>query len=544
MADRGDQLGDEDGQMGSDAADQMRGALPAIDHLDMVQVRTRAERALFGSAAPAKLGRYVLLGKTTGGGMGVVHAAYDPELHRKVALKVVHPRTQHDRAHERLLVEARSLARLDHPNVVKLHDVLTHDDQVVLVMEWVEGDTLAAWERAGSRSWREIVQVYLQAAHGLSAAHGVGVVHRDFKPANAILGADGRARVLDFGLASPVIGPTGAAPTGEPALASGSTDRAWPDGLTASGAMVGTFAYAPPEQLLGGAATPASDQFSFAVALHRALEGVAPFAGDDIASRCAAIAAGAIQIARDRRAVPAWLRAILARALASDAARRFPSMQALISALTRPRGWRRWRAPAALAAVAIAAAVAGLGWRSTSEPEVVCDGGARDIGPLWTPSTRAQIGEAVSRLYCPGASRGADARGRVVDGLDRYQRRWTQLHRDACDAHRRGEQSAALLDRRMLCLRKRLVDLRETVALLSQIDARSVDRVVDVVARMPSIEDCGDLERLQAERPPPPAAIQADAVRVRDGLSQAAALDREGRNAEATQVATLALERA
>lgn len=114
---------------------------------------------------------------------------------------MLHPRQQHDRAHERLIAEARALARLDHPNVVKVHDVLTHADQLVIVMAWVEGETLATWEQRAPRTWREVLPVYLQAGQGLAAAHGVGVIHRDFKPANAIFGTDGQVRVLDFGLA-------------------------------------------------------------------------------------------------------------------------------------------------------------------------------------------------------------------------------------------------------------------------------------------------------------------------------------------------------
>src|SRR5882757_869671 len=141
MADRVD-------EMTREPADELRDAEPRVDRLDMAQARARTEQSLFGTAVPAKLGRYVLLAKTGDGGMGVVYSAYDPELHRKVALKVLHPRQQHERAHERLITEARALARLDHPNVVKVHDVITHDDQIVLVMEWVEGDTLATWDRA------------------------------------------------------------------------------------------------------------------------------------------------------------------------------------------------------------------------------------------------------------------------------------------------------------------------------------------------------------------------------------------------------------
>jgi len=423
MADLADELVDE-------PAGELRGVRPRIDRLDMEQTRARAEQSIFGSAAPAKLGRYVLLGKTGDGGMGVVYAAYHPELHRKVALKVLHPRQQHDRAHERLIAEARALAKLDHPNVVKVHDVITHDDQIVLVMEWVEGDTLATWERAKPRSWRDVLLVYLQAAHGLAAAHGVGVIHRDFKPANAILGLDGRVRVLDFGLARPADASPDAAraPAATTTLAAGSIDETWPTDLTATGAMVGTLAYAPPEQLQGTAATPASDQFSFAISLHRALEGVPPFSGDDVLSRFGAIQAGKIALATDGRVIPAWLRLAIARALAASATARFPSMQALLAELSRPRGWRRWRIPAALGALSTIAAIALLTRPGATDPLAACDGRRgrahrvrsphcrRIAGARPSPPGRSGYGGRDDRLH-------TDARGRPHASRPRRRRR-------------------------------------------------------------------------------------------------------------------------
>ncbi|HEX2686249.1 MAG TPA: serine/threonine-protein kinase [Kofleriaceae bacterium] len=529
---------DRTDEAGGDRADELRDVRPRVDRLDMEQARARAAQALFGSAAPAKLGRYVLLGKSGDGGMGVVYAAYDPELHRKVALKILHPRQQHERAHERLIAEARALAKLDHPNVVKVHDVITHGDQVVLVMEWVEGDTLATWGRSGPRPWRDVLQVYLQAAHGLAAAHGVGVVHRDFKPANAILGTDGRVRVLDFGLARPADTASATAqPSATPqGLAAGSVGETWPMGLTATGAMVGTLAYAPPEQLQGAPATPASDQFSFAVSLHHALEGVSPFAGDDISSRLAAIQSGHIALATDGRVVPAWLRAIIARALASPPAARFPSLRDLIAALTRPRGWRRWRNPAALGALTAIAVVAIL-TRHGANPLADCDGGVSDIDQVWSPAARAQISVAFDALHAPWVM---ETRERVLQDLDAYRARWIDRHRDACVAHRRGAQSESLLDRRMLCMQRRLVDLQSAVSVLSRLDSRSATNAIAVVSHLPTLEECADVERLQSQSPPPPASAQHDVARVRTSLSQAAALDRIGRNAEAIALATRA----
>lgn len=313
----------------SDRVDQLRGARPPADRLGMETVRARAEKALFGATVPAKLGRFVLLDRRFDGGMGVVHAAYDPGLHRKVALKVLHPRRQWDpRAHARLIAEARALARLDHPNVVTVHDVITQDDQVVIVMEWLEGSTLASWEREQPRTWRDVVAVYAQAGQGLAAAHGVGVVHRDFKPSNVIIGGDGRVRVLDFGLARPA-GPSERTTDGEfaePHDAAAGSDPAL-SRLTATGDVVGTLAYASPEQLAGDAVTPGSDQFSFGVSLHRALEGVAPFCGGDAGALAASIRSGCIATAGAARAVPSWLRAIIGR----------PSPP------SPPRGFRRWQ---------------------------------------------------------------------------------------------------------------------------------------------------------------------------------------------------------
>lgn len=182
--------------------DDLRAMRPVRDELKLALAREAAERRLFGAAAPAKIGRFALLGEHAAGGMGVVYTAYDPQLDRRVALKLLNPVALRSPAiRERLLTEARALARLDHPNVVPIHDVVVIEGQFVLVMEWVEGRTLASWEAAAPRSWREYVDAYLGAGRGLAAAHALGLVHRDFKPANAIIGEDRRVRILDFGLA-------------------------------------------------------------------------------------------------------------------------------------------------------------------------------------------------------------------------------------------------------------------------------------------------------------------------------------------------------
>ncbi|HMG57040.1 MAG TPA: serine/threonine-protein kinase, partial [Kofleriaceae bacterium] len=510
----------------------------------MASARERAESALFGAASAARLGRYVLLGSTADGGMGIVYDAYDPQLQRKVALKVLHPQRQWDeRAHDRLTNEARSLAKLDHPNVVKVHDVVTQDAQdaqVVIVMEWVDGVTLADWQRTRPRSWADVVGVYVQAGQGLAAAHGLGVVHRDFKPSNAIVGNDGRVRVLDFGLARSAASLARSAgaepPPGEAAVAPPRPDPEAPTAsLTATGALVGTPAYAAPEQLAGQAATRASDQFSFAVSLHRALEGVPPFAGDDAVALAASIRSGRIALAGDARAVPKWLRAVVARALAERPEARFPSMSALLFELTRPRGWRRGQLPL-LVGACVAIAVLALVLRGDRLAE--CDGGVAEVARVWNPLESWRVQAALQVVGAtPEALR---IRDRVRGGIDDYRDRWIDGHRRACVASRKGEQSDDLLDRRMRCLDRRLGDLKATVDVVARLDAASAGNAMDIVARMPQLAECADADGLRAETAGP-SDDQRDAVdAVRARISQAMALDRAGRSGEAVDAARAA----
>src|SRR5690349_20689471 len=137
--------------------------------------------------------------------MGVVYAAFDPELNRRVALKILHgsstgPTRQSGSARARLLREAQAIARVTHPNVISVFDVGTVGDSVFVAMEHVDGPTLTQWQ-ADRRDVGEVIGMYLQAARGLAAAHATGIVHRDFKPDNVLIASDGHARVLDFGLA-------------------------------------------------------------------------------------------------------------------------------------------------------------------------------------------------------------------------------------------------------------------------------------------------------------------------------------------------------
>ncbi|HEU0036201.1 MAG TPA: serine/threonine-protein kinase [Kofleriaceae bacterium] len=502
---------------------------PAANPIEMETVRARAELALFGRAAPPKLGRYHIIDRIAGGGMGVVYSAYDPELDRRVALKVVHPRRTHDgEAQARLVLEARALAKLDHPNVVKVHDVVTNDGSIVIVMELVVGETLAAWADK-PHTWRDAVHVYQQAARGLEAAHGVKVVHRDFKPSNAVIGTDGRVRVLDFGLAR------SAEATGDDARGSGAPVSA---GLTATGDVLGTIAYASPEQLRGEPATPASDQFSLCVSLHHAVEGVAPFAAASFEERRKNIEAGAIILGDSARDVPAWLRAVIARGLSPRAADRFPDMAALVHELVRPRGIRRFRTPLLVAGTLGLGVAATLALRGASTDEE-CDGGRAQLATAWNPSVRANLLKVLDAIGTPYAR---EIRDRAIGDLDQYASKWSASHLAACRDHRKGATSATLLDRRMTCLDERLADLRAAATVIEQTDRNSLANVMDVVVRVPPVERCSDLERLRLDVEPPEGEILREQVRVvRSKIAKAEALARSGQSEAAREAADDAL---
>jgi serine/threonine-protein kinase len=296
------------------------------------------------------------------GGMGVVYKAYDPELDRLVALKLMGARDAQNGGRDRLLREAQALAQLSHPNVIAVHDVGTVGDDVFIAMDLAEGATLTGWLAEQPRSQREIVDVFVAAGEGLAAAHRAGLVHRDYKPANVMIEGE-RVRVLDFGLAraanAPVSSET-AAPVEVPASAVGDSGRHLLDSpLTCADTVIGTPRFMAPEQHMGQPVGPAADQFSFCVALHWALCGAFPFADEDLAFQTPRTQA------LNEKGVPRWLRQVIRRGLSFEPAARFPSMDALLGALRAdPRAiWRRWSRTALLifAVAAVASAlVAGV----------------------------------------------------------------------------------------------------------------------------------------------------------------------------------------
>jgi serine/threonine-protein kinase len=343
------------------------------------------------------VGPYTVLELVGHGGMGEVYAAYDPRLDRRIALKLMRgdAAVRSRVGQERLLREAQAIAKLSHPNVVVVHDVGTYDDQVFVAMEYVEGQTLAAWLAERRRTWPEIRGVFLQAARGLSAAHRAGLVHRDFKPQNVMVTKDGTARVMDFGLARRMSGEATeleSAPSGERS-ANDSTALT----LTRTGERLGTPLYMAPEQFAGEVVDARTDQFGFCVALFEALYGVHPFGGSTFAELARNVAGGSVVSVAPGSAIPARVQAVLARGLQVARDDRWASMDELVGALESTAGRRRRvltiAAVSALACIAIGGGVTrevirrrdGPRWRMprsfASATTLVCGAGSSMIVP-------------------------------------------------------------------------------------------------------------------------------------------------------------------
>jgi tetratricopeptide (TPR) repeat protein len=518
-----------------------------------------------------QLGRYLILESVGRGGMGVVYAAWDPDLGRRVAIKLL--RTD-KKSHEeqatgqaRLLREAQSMARVSHPNVISVFDVGTLGEGVFVAMEFVDGGTLRSWLKAKPRSWREVLDVFLAAGRGLAGAHAAGLVHRDFKPDNVLLGKDGRVRVTDFGLARLADEGQEEAQATRPELP-GVNESPELAQLTRDGLVVGTPRYMAPEQLRIGA-TPAAraEQFSFCVALYHALYREWPFEhplsgprlvehspssspkgtsrpsqreGD---SRSVDPATGAFEPPRDSK-VPGFIRSALMRGLSRDPQERFASMEALLAQLeNRPR--KAWMGAAA-ATLVVTLGVGGYFWSAQVEAQrqaLLCTGSEQKLAGLWDEAARRQVTEALVATGKPGA---ADVASRATRMLDDYTRGWVEASTEACRATRlRGEQTEALLSLRVLCLDRRLKDVKAVTGVLASADAELVDKAMDAVSLLPSLRSCEDVTTLsQVEPPPDSPQVQEGIQRISGQVAQVKALTDAGRYKQAMEIAEPALKEA
>ncbi|MCX4246040.1 tetratricopeptide repeat-containing serine/threonine protein kinase [Paraliomyxa miuraensis] len=514
----------------------------SLDHPSSItepeDVGVRADDAMRGK----QIGRFVVLGTLGRGGMGTVYEAFDRTLDRRVAVKILH----HDVTaldQKRLIHEAQALAQLSHPNVVQVYEAGEIGGQSFVAMELVQGRTLRRWLAQEPRpDWRTCVEIYMHAGAGLAAAHEQGLVHCDFKPSNAIVDEKGRVRVLDFGLARPTqrVVPDSRRLAAHRRADSSTTGPATTDSV----AVMGTPAYMPLEQMEGAEVDARGDQFSFCVALYEAVYGERPFEGESLAELKEARRTERILAAPRHTKAPAKLREILVRGLAADPERRWPSMHALLDQLRPLCAPRRRRRLLALGgAVALIGALVGAGLTYQARMDQRCSGARAQLDGVWDGARRQQLEEAILGT---GLSYARDTWERVVTPLDEYADAWVNVHTEVCEATSvRQEQSAVVMDLRMRCLRERAVALREVVDVLLQADPTRVKQAVTLVASLPALSRCDDVEALLAKLPPPEDPADAEQVEaLRDGLAQVRALRSAGAYDEALANAESIVSRA
>jgi tetratricopeptide (TPR) repeat protein len=451
-----------------------------------------------------QLGRYIVLDELGQGGMGVVYAAYDPELDRKVAIKLLQIEAGAsvgsaggDQAW--LLREAQALARLAHPNVVAVHDIGSlPDNQAFVAMELVDGVTMRQWFKEKERTWRDVLPLMRAAGAGLAAAHHAGLVHRDFKPENVLVGKDGRVRVMDFGLAR--------------FHREGEEDQITPDPtpiartndataeLTFSGHVVGTPSYLAPECQHGEPADARADQFAFGVTLFEALFGIRPYTRKEL--QTAKDSPPKPKIPADVRGIPLRLERIALRAIAIDPAQRYASMEELLAELAvDPMAGRR-RALIAVGVLGAAGAlVAGVVALRPVRGEL-CVGAERRFEKVWDPNVKQSVKLAFLATKKPFAPQTYESLERA---LDKYTGEWTAAVTGSCEATRvRGEQSEAALTVRQACYDQELEELRALTALMSSGATGVVEKGDKIVGELQPIAVCSRVEALLAPGEPKP----------------------------------------
>ncbi len=467
------------------------------------------------------IGRYQITRYLGSGGMSTVYVAHDPDLDRHVAVKLLRRRvSKPDR--QRMVREARVLAQVSHPNVVHVYEAGIHDDDVFIAMELVKGMSFKHWCEQNPRpDWRQLRRAYIEVGRGLAAAHAQGIIHRDVKPANLLLGTDGHALVVDFGVAAAsankVVQGGDAALDADRDTNSNANWEALPSAaaklgetLTATGTFVGTPAFMAPEQHRGIRVGPAADQYALCVAMFLSLYGTLPFgmSGSQSASEL---------LDRKRRAelerppgsaVPLWLHQVLARGLAMEPQDRYPSMNALVAALeddpVERRAARARIARIALMSSVLAGAVASLVVMrlAAGTQRDNCQQMTDDLASVWSPDIRNHIRKAFAATGAPFAG---EAFQRVSTHLNDYANQWLAMRMETCESAQMHEQPPAeLVYLRINCLERR----RTQLGVLSQFfrtetDKDLVGRAVEVAQSLPPLGECGDLAALSAVEPPP-----------------------------------------
>ncbi len=474
-----------------------------------------------------RIDRYVVIARIGAGAMGVVFAAYDPQLDRKVAVKILSTATREldDERKEELIGEAQAMAKVHHPNVVSVFDAGSYEDSVYIAMELVDGVTLTQWLKREPRSWRRVLAVFLQAGRGLAAAHQQGLVHRDFKPDNVLIGAEDRTVVGDFGLALPATtsdtsGRSASTLQDPEATASGQATRR----RARARALAGTPAYMSPEQFAGTDVDARSDQFSFCVSLYEALYGHRPFEGRNVAEIFIAVAEHKLRKPPPRSRVPGWVHRVLMRGLSHDAAHRFPSINELLAELERDPTRRRI---ALLAATGVALALAGaILVRVHQQQQIIerCDAQGRELQTLWNDATRVRLRDS---LVAQGPEHVAGQVERMLPWIDTFASRWSREREQTCLAHDRDlSLDDTSFQRALACFEEQRVALEVTLAEFTNFRGGDASPLVRLAAGFLEAESCADIEDLLS-RPQAPlgGAAQASLAEIRREILRAKVAD-------------------
>lgn len=489
-------------------------------------------------AGPELAGPYVLADQIGAGGMGVVYRAHDPRLDRSLAVKIMRTDARGSPA-QRLMREAQAMARVTHPNVVEIYDVGTEGSRVFIAMELVEGGTLATLVK--SRPPRgQILDAFIAAGRGLIAAHATGLVHRDFKPDNVLIGSDGRVRVTDFGLACATSATELAPPSSDdeprareqdsqgavdtvevgieaPRIAVRDSGRATEasaaapvrgfghTALTGAGLAMGTPRYMAPEQHHGQPTDARADQYAFCVALFEALTGEAPFKAES--PRDLAYAKNDKQFHNNAlvEGLPPDLRRALLRGLEPDASDRWPSMRALLAVLERARSRKRRIAIGTAVSGTILVSVGVAAALVLSGPDdSACDLDAERVDGVWGRDRARTIAAAVTATELPYA---ADTWARIDARVATYVEAWRATHAKVCVARAaRGVAPDGPGDAGTHCLARRLAELDSVATVLEAADEAVVEQSVALVLSLAPPTPCGDPASADTIAPPPPDA--------------------------------------
>ena len=440
-------------------------------------------------APGTRLGRYDIRAPLGAGGMGEVYLAEDTSLHRKVAIKFLSSETAHDdHARKRLLREAQSAATLDHPNICAIYEVGEADGHHFIVMQLVEGETLAARLAGRPLDLRESLSLATQIADALSAAHAHGVLHRDIKPQNIMITPRGQAKLMDFGLAI-------RAPEASPDAGEATTESL----LTTPGAILGTVKYMSPEQVQGQPLDARSDIFSFGVVLYEMVSGRHPFAAENHAATIAAILTRPPEpVARFAPQTPAELDRIVMKAIVREKDERYQSIKDLLIDLqslvkhpekealagrSQPRGGvplaerrRRWLAGVASAAVVLAS----VGWWFAGRSSAI---GSLAVLPFVNSggdTDTEYLSDGISESLITSLSRVPNLQVKSRDSVFRYKGKSTEIRTAARELGVRAVLKGRLVRRgESLSVDVELVDGRDNLIWRNQY-SRKMDDVLAI----------------------------------------------------------------